>query len=163
MKMRPFFPMEVQVSLALRVGMILMVSVALLAAPRSRADLGNALRVQVEDEAAPLVSTIDSMQGDYFSANGRYWQGLPTHTSIPADGTTVAPDNLSSDAGGGSWVARGISFPGQTASMYKIDEYQGGYLIWQVVEEDGTRYCRSLSRVGRAAATNGWVNCEERP
>ncbi len=40
-----------------------------------------------------IIKDIEISQDNYFQKNGKYWQGLPTHTSIP-DATTT-PDNLS--------------------------------------------------------------------
>jgi len=43
-----------------------------------------------------LESQIAAWQATYLAANGKYWQGLVTHTTYPQDGNTASPDNLSS-------------------------------------------------------------------
>ena len=37
-----------------------------------------------------------AQQAAYFSVYGRYFQGLPTHSTPPTDGSFVAPDELTS-------------------------------------------------------------------
>lgn len=50
------------------------------------------IRDQVDAKLATLWNAIQNKQDNYFLAHGRYWQGLRTHTVIPADGNTVLPD-----------------------------------------------------------------------
>jgi hypothetical protein len=48
----------------------------------------------IDAAVATLVTAINSAQVTYLAANGRYWQGLISHSTIPADGGSVAADNL---------------------------------------------------------------------
>lgn len=51
------------------------------------ADIKNA----VDARLAQLWGVIQSRQDAYFQANGRFWQGLRTHTVTPNDGNTATP------------------------------------------------------------------------
>lgn len=48
----------------------------------------------IDTAVATLLSNIDSAQATYFATYGTYWQGLISHDTIPADGSSVSADNL---------------------------------------------------------------------
>lgn len=50
----------------------------------------------IDTAVATLITNINSAQATYYAANGKYWQGLISHNTIPADGGSVAADNLTS-------------------------------------------------------------------
>lgn len=51
---------------------------------------------QIKDQAdaklATLWTAVQNKEAAYFAANGRYWQGLKTHTVNPADGNETLPN-----------------------------------------------------------------------
>lgn len=52
------------------------------------------VRDSIDAAAAQLVPVISGAQAAYRNTHNRYAQLLPTHTTPPADGAYVAPDNL---------------------------------------------------------------------
>lgn len=48
----------------------------------------------IDTALATLITNINSAQATYLAANGVYWQGLISTTVIPADGNSVAANNL---------------------------------------------------------------------
>jgi hypothetical protein len=51
------------------------------------------IRQQVDDALTAAWAAIQSREDSYATAHsGRYWQGLLSHTAIPADGATATPD-----------------------------------------------------------------------
>ena len=46
----------------------------------------------VDTKLATLWAAIQSREDTFFAANGRYFQGLRTHSVTPADGVTALPD-----------------------------------------------------------------------
>lgn len=53
-------------------------------------------QADIDAAVASLIADINAAQATYLAANGVYWQGLVSHTVIPADGGSVAADNLTS-------------------------------------------------------------------
>ena len=49
------------------------------------------IRDAVDAKLATLWTAIQAKEDAYFLANGRYWQGLRTHTVIPTEGTETLP------------------------------------------------------------------------
>ena len=54
--------------------------------------LPGSLKAQVNTAINSVQTRLATLQGTYQAGNGRYWQGILTPTSIPADGNLVAPD-----------------------------------------------------------------------
>lgn len=52
------------------------------------------VRETVNGILADLWPRIQAKQAAYYANHGHYWQGLWTHNVAPADGVTVAPNNL---------------------------------------------------------------------
>lgn len=50
------------------------------------------IRQAVDDKLVTLQAVITSRQDTFFATNGRYWQGLRTHTLNPSDGAETIPD-----------------------------------------------------------------------
>lgn len=50
------------------------------------------VRQAVDNRLANLWNAIQAKEAAYLAANGRYWQGLRTHSVAPADGATATPD-----------------------------------------------------------------------
>lgn len=88
---------------------------------------------------------IRAQQAAYLAANGRYWQGLITHTAYPKDGATVVPDNLAAKPSYEAldWLdlnypKDGLGNPVAIASQAEIHQYLSvdgpGYVViirWQ--------------------------------
>jgi len=49
----------------------------------------------IDTALATLITNINSAQATFFASNGYYWQGLISHNTIPANGNSVAANNLS--------------------------------------------------------------------
>lgn len=52
------------------------------------------IRTQVDTALATAWAAIQTRQAAYLARRGRYWQGLATHTLLPADGLELPPDRL---------------------------------------------------------------------
>lgn len=75
----------------------LLVALALLAAPSyvRAAPLtitADEIRAAIDTRLAQLWSAIQTKENQYYAVHGHYWQGLRTHTILPADGATALPD-----------------------------------------------------------------------
>ena len=77
---------------------------------------------------------IESVQAQYFATHGRYFQGLSTHSVMPADGVEIAPDRgleRPSDQAEG-WLDVG-QLPAQMLSQMEINVYDSsigrGYFV----------------------------------
>lgn len=86
------------------------------------------IRQKADDALTPLWNSIRTRQAVYASNhNGRYWQGLRTHTACPADGTEVAPDALTSKPSDIdlNWTQTGLTMPSVLCFTIRVDAYDG--------------------------------------
>jgi hypothetical protein len=112
--------------------------------------------------------TITNRQALYLANNGRYWQGLITHSAVPAHTTTVtnnaAPDRWTfkptdvdlnwADAFPGGWSNEAVS------AAIKFDVYAGpqgqGWIGTIFVRFNGTLYDRAANWGPETWRTYGW-------
>lgn len=112
------------------------------------------LRTRVDDWLAARWPTVLARQDTFFANRGRYWQGLITHTVVPAHTTAADADTVADRLSfkptdqAQSWLdvlaeLSGIAFPAALA----VDVYDGtqgkGYVATIFVRYNGTIYTRS--------------------
>lgn len=81
----------------------------------------------IDTALATLITNINSAQATYFAANGCYWQGLISHNTIPADGNSVAANNLSavpSDQNVTWDTFMGVNKPGTLPAAVYVHTYK---------------------------------------
>lgn len=86
----------------------------------------NQIRQAVNEWLAARWPLLIARQESYFVAHGRYFQGLWTHGSFPADGAETAPDGIAArptDQAEG-WPDL-ISLPDVLPCALRIDTYHG--------------------------------------
>jgi hypothetical protein len=93
-----------------------------------------ALQPTIETELTAIASGLAIMQPAFFSAYGRYWQGLRTHAVPPADAIATAPNrNLRPTDQLESWTDMGIALPALASAAYTVHAYETraghGYVI----------------------------------
>lgn len=114
---------------------------------------------------AQYEAIIKTTQKAYFSDNGRYWQGLWTHSSTPS--SESAPDSLSESPTDQevSWLDMlsaypGISFPETMLSRMSIDTYEDssghGYVV--ILERDvgSDTWRKMVNMKGSKVVSNEW-------
>lgn len=82
-------------------------------------------QADIDAAVASLLSSIDSYQAAYYSTYGTYWQGLVSHTIVPANGTSVAASNLSATPTDQTvtWATFGVT-PGTIPAAVQVDVYK---------------------------------------
>jgi hypothetical protein len=99
-------------------------------------------------------------QAQFLAANGRCWQGLMTHTVVPADGNEVRPD-----VGDGKPPDESLPWPAvlggtprvQAYECHKYDGPQGvGYLIVRHVEINGEHW-HTVEDLGPEGGSSPWA------
>jgi hypothetical protein len=122
---------------------------------------------KIDNWLTPRWSWLVQKQEDYFATNGRYWQGLWSHSgditqTDALDGDTVA-DALDDSPHDQTHTWRdalgnaldGVPFP----ARLRVDVYEGplghGWTAYLEVLYNGTRYVRSKG-VGPHSVTQGW-------
>lgn len=120
------------------------------------------IRDAVDTRLATLWGTIQSREDAYAAAhNGRYWQGLRSHTVTPADGATALPDigtACPTDQPGQPWP---LSIR-QTAieCAIQIDVYSGpfgdGYSATVYVTVAGALWTRTAQVGPESWRQRGW-------
>jgi hypothetical protein len=104
----------------------------------------------VDAGIAAVWSEIESKQEAYLVANGRYFQGLCTHSTLPADGNPAPADQLSDhpDYQAESWLDVGYDDAAPLAAL-AIDQYDGddgpGYVCRFSLTIDGVLWQRSIN------------------
>ncbi len=108
---------------------------------------------------------ITAQQEAYLAATSRYWQGLETHSVIPADGAATAPDLAGQTPTDLpiSWLdMRGL--PPEMSAALRCDAYAGpqgkGYVLTASVEIEGVLYERAINVGPETSRAHEW---EERP
>ena len=94
--------------------------------------------------------------------NGKFWQGLETHSKPPADGQLAPADKLETEAapGEGTWAEENV-IPASAPFSVKLDEYDGprgaGYVATFRVEVAGEFYQKRMNHGPEVErATQGW-------
>jgi hypothetical protein len=109
---------------------------------------------QVDTGIENYLPVITNLQDQYYEANGKYWQGLFTHSSAPTDENSVSPDRLNESPTdqNSSWedISGGV-MPAEMLSRIKIDTYSSpegdGYIIVAEKNVNGKDY-RKMYNVG---------------
>lgn len=89
----------------------------------------------------------------YFGPEGRYFQGLATHSAKPADGAVTAPDALANKPTdqAKSWNDAGFALPATMPMSLAINAYEGpqghGYELILEFEFGGASY-RRVENIG---------------
>lgn len=130
------------------------------------------LRTRVDDWLAARWPTVLARQDAFFTNRGRYWQGLITHTVIPAHTTAVDADVVADRLAmhptdqAQSWLdvlaeLSGIVFP----AALVMDVYDGpqgkGYVATIFVRHNGTLYSRSQNVGPESFRTQAWAVARE--
>lgn len=110
-------------------------------------------------DALPVIQT---RQGTFFAANGRYWQGLRTMSFTPADGETRTPDvgtRTPTDQTGAPWPAA-IRSLGMEIAL-QCDAYDGplgkGYVLIAQVSIGDRTWERARNEGPETWRTHDWV------
>lgn len=120
------------------------------------------IKDQVDSKLATLWTAIQNKEAAYFSANGRYWQGLRTHTVNPADGVEVLPNiGTSAPAYQGDPYPTAIRNTAMPMSI-EIHQYRTpagvfGYQAWVYVTVLGETYTRSAQVGPESWRSFGWT------
>ena len=118
------------------------------------------IRDAVDAKLAGLWSAIQNKQDAYFLANGRYWQGLRTHTIVPTEGNETLP-SVGTTVPADQPDPWPVAIRNQTLPMaLQIDVYdspQGkGYQATVLVKVLGQLY-RRVAQVGpETDRASGW-------
>ncbi len=113
------------------------------------------LQSTIDNLITNVLSQLATLQPGYLSSKARYWQGLPTHTIIPADGLATAPNLLSKPTyQAETWLTFGLILPALMECSLSVSQYSGpsgkGYVLHADAISSGVRYRRS-ENVGPAA------------
>lgn len=122
------------------------------------ADLQSAADAVLTD----LVNQLEIVQSDYITTNGRYWQGLVTHTSLPQDGQETVPNpNVHPTDQADTWNNVGIVLTSPAPIAVEVLAYDGpqgpGYVIIGSLVYDGERWIRSIG-VGPELRSHSWLS-----
>lgn len=119
-----------------------------------------ALKTKVEKIITDLRDNIAAKQTAYFTANGEYWQGILTPTTIPKDGIQGSIDKTKKATDHNSWGDFGVTVPATSECSIAIAAYSGpsgkGYLVEGVVEETKIKYSRCLNVGPDTALEKDW-------
>lgn len=118
------------------------------------------IRAAIDARLVLLWPTIQTKESNYFSAHGHYWQGLRTHTILPADGDLVLPNvgTTTPTDQPDPWPVALRSTPIEMAVV--IDVYNGplgdGYVasVWVMIS--GRIWMRSAQIGPETWRTDGW-------
>lgn len=112
-----------------------------------------------------LVQLLDPQQ-DFLVANAQYWQGLDTHSIIPADGVATAPDQLGlypdyEDVG---WDGMGLTLPADFICDLRCNTYLSvdgaGWVLSGLVYDSGNLYERRINVGYDTRRTQDWTLVE---
>lgn len=99
--------------------------------------------------------TFETKQAAYLSTNGRYFQGLPTHASLPAHTDTATPMPVATQLASRptdqseDWLTFLPAWEGRPMpAMVRSDVYNGpqgkGYVLTLAVTYNGVQYRRAV-------------------
>jgi hypothetical protein len=121
------------------------------------------IRSAVDAKLANVWTAIQNKETAYANAhNGRFWQGLKTHTIDPADGATALPTiggACPSDQAGQPWPSAILTTPLEMA--VQIDCYDGpggqGYQATVYVTILGATWTRTAQSGPETWRASGWA------
>jgi hypothetical protein len=122
------------------------------------------IKTKVDDFLTNLWTTIKAREATYLAANGKYWQGLVTHSVTPAEGADVVP-NLTATSKptdiAEKWTDV-FTVPATMPCSVKVDTYSGpkgiGYVGTVRVSILGQTWERSQQFGPESWRTEGWHN-----
>ena len=122
------------------------------------------IRDAVDAQYDSFAATIDTNQDDYIklSTNRGYFQGLRTHSTIPADGTETAPDRIRPGDRPTDQTAPWPQdiFPARMSGALTINTYEGDSGIGEVrmlaVEIEGDYWQRDINRGPDRTRDKAW-------
>lgn len=118
------------------------------------------IRYKVDLRIVALWADIQSVQSDYHATHGRYWQGLRTHSVIPANGGEDAPDIGTTTPTDQPDVWPGVLVANALPMALTIDTYDGpagqGYIARLYVQAIGNVYMRSAQVGAESWHAHGW-------
>lgn len=115
----------------------------------------------IDNLLAAYLPTISQRQADFYALTGDYFQGLPTHTTPPADGAMVLPDNLDTVPIGQPVPWPGEDFPAQgLPCSVRLDIYVGpsgaGWVLTAEVVIGGVLWRRAINVGPETYRAHGW-------
>jgi hypothetical protein len=119
------------------------------------------IRDDIDTRLAALWSQIQTRQAAYFAARGRYFQGLRTHATVPADGTPEVPDRFGDRPTdqAESWNDVALT-PGPAPFALELHAYRGpegpGFLAIVAVRILGTLFRRRKDSGAQPWRDTGW-------
>lgn len=106
---------------------------------------------------------IIAQQEAFLAATGSYWQGLETHSVIPANGAATAPDLAGQTPTDQpfSWLdMQGL--PPEMSAALRCDIYAGpmgkGYVLTASVEVDGVFYEKAINVGPDTSRAHEWAD-----
>ena len=118
----------------------------------------------VDAKLATLWTAIQSREDTFLAANGRYFQGLRTHATAPADGATALPDigtTVPIGQPGAPWPAAIRNTAMEMAiqiDVYHAPGGQKGYQATVYVEVLGHLYARTQQVGPETWRVMGWTD-----
>lgn len=116
----------------------------------------------VDDYVSSIWPGLVQAQSDYYSLSGKYFQGLPTHTTIPGDGGTAYPDLWYGHPIDQQYTwqdLNGIPLEAHPCS-FQIDTYSGpegsGWVLTASVSVGGSIYSRAWAYGPEALYNSDW-------
>lgn len=91
----------------------------------------------IDTAMSTLLANIDAAQATYYASNGRYWQGLISHLTIPDNGSSILANNLSATPTDQvvTWdTFMGANKPGTIPASVTVDVYQTQTGAWGYVK-----------------------------
>lgn len=126
---------------------------------------GAEITFQTEEEYVNYVlQKITDSQTDYIKTHDKYWQGLPTHSVLPADGKKGKPDKLKSkpEYREESWKDLGLDIDIQMPFSIKVNEHykpttnEKGYTVQFHKMVGGKEYIKSVGYGIASQFTRDW-------
>jgi hypothetical protein len=109
-----------------------------------------AVRDQIDQRLATLWPVVVQKQQQFFASHQRYFQGLISTKTIPADGADIVPDNLTAHPHyqAESWASMG-GFPATEMSQIECHQYDGqrgkGFVLLLTVSLAGRLWQRAIN------------------
>ena len=116
----------------------------------------------IDSALSSTLSSIASAQTTYFGTYGKYWQGLISHATLPADGNSVAADNTSLTPTDQiiDWATFGVT-PGTIPCALRVDTYKDqdgndGYTVTKIFIYSGSQYSTTTDSGNEPARADAW-------